>query len=73
MTWPSAVCCGSSFRLETVDQVADFLGRIDRHHADRVIAAIDVVHLAGDAAAQVGQEIEPGVADVVERHVALER
>ncbi len=35
------------------------VGRVHRLHADDVIAAIDVMHLAGDARAQIAQEIEP--------------
>src|SRR5690348_12390017 len=47
--------------------------RVHRLHADDVIAAIDVVHLAGDARAQIAQQIEPGAADLLDRDVALER
>src|SRR5690606_11990199 len=49
------------------------VGRVHRFHADHVIAGIDVMNLAGDAARQVAQEIEAGAADVVDRDVALER
>src|SRR5690348_12704045 len=35
------------------------VGRVDRLHADHVIAGIDVMHLAGDAGAEIAQEIEP--------------
>src|SRR5215813_12812385 len=49
------------------------VGRVHRFHADHVVAAIDVVHLAADARGQVAQEIEPGAADVIDGDVALER
>jgi hypothetical protein len=35
-------------------------------HADDVVARIDVVDLAGDAARQVGQEVERGLADLLD-------
>ena len=34
-------------------------GRVVRLHADDVIAAVHVMHLAGDAAAEIGQQIQP--------------
>src|SRR6185312_3208879 len=46
--------------------------RVDRLHADDMVAGIDVMHLAGDAGAEVAQEIEPGAADILDRHVALQ-
>ena len=42
-------------------------------HADDVIAGIDVMDFAGDAARQVGEEIERGLADLFERHIAAQR
>ena len=42
-------------------------------HADDVIAGIDVMDLAGDAARQVGEQIDGGVADLVDGHVAAQR
>src|SRR6185437_14048957 len=47
--------------------------RVDRLHADDVIAAIDVMDLAGDARAQRAQQIKAGAADLFERDVALQR
>ena len=47
--------------------------RIDRLHADHVVAGIDVVDLAGDGRRQVGQEVERGIADLLDRDGALQR
>src|SRR3984957_19398575 len=49
------------------------VGRVDPLHADDVIAAIDVVHLAGDRGRQIAQQIERGAAHVLDRDVALQR
>src|SRR6185437_8335018 len=42
-------------------------------YADDVVAGVDEVHLAGDAARQVAEQIGGGAADLVERDVELER
>src|SRR5713226_235147 len=49
------------------------VGGVDRLHADDVIAAIDMVHLAADPRRQIAQQINPGAADILDRHVALQR
>src|SRR6266478_5253713 len=41
-------------------------------HADDVITAIDVVHLARDPGRQLAQQINPGAADILDRDVALQ-
>src|SRR5437016_2414354 len=41
-------------------------------HADDVIPAIDVMHLAGDPGRQIAQQINPGAADILDRDVALQ-
>src|SRR5207248_6963672 len=41
-------------------------------HADDVIPAIDVMHLAGDPGRQIAQKINPGAADILDRDVALQ-
>src|SRR5690606_13529712 len=47
--------------------------RIHRLHADDVVAGIDVVDLAGDAARQVGQKIEARAADLLDGDGLLQR
>src|SRR5215472_5497315 len=47
--------------------------RVHCLHADHVIAAIDVMHLAGDAGAKIAQQIEPRAAHFVDGDVALQR
>src|SRR5207244_6393646 len=49
------------------------IGRVDRLHADDVMAAIDTTDLAADPGRQIAQQIEPGAADVLDRDVALQR
>src|SRR4051794_19624008 len=39
-------------------------------HPDDIVAGVDVVDLAGDSAGEVGQQVQPRAADVVDRHVA---
>ena len=43
------------------------VGRVDPLHADDVIAAIDMVDLAGHAGRQIAQQIKPGAADILDR------
>src|SRR3954471_1655603 len=47
--------------------------RVDGLHADDVIAAIDVVDLAGDGGRQIAQQVDAGAADIIDRDVALQR
>src|ERR1700710_157069 len=42
-------------------------------HGDDVVAGIDEVDFAGDDAGQFGEQIEPGAAEVLQRHAAAER
>ena len=42
-------------------------------HRDDVVAGIDIVDLAGDAARQIRQQIERGAAELIQRHAAAER
>src|SRR5258706_1661123 len=42
-------------------------------HRDDVVARIDEMDLAGDAGREVGKQIEPGAAELVEGHAAPER
>src|SRR5262245_49963697 len=46
------------------------LERGGMRHGDDVVAGIDEVDLAGDAGREVGEEIERGAADLVQRHAA---
>src|SRR5258708_35163462 len=48
------------------------VGRVHRFHADDVIAAVDVVGLAGHARRKVAQQIQPGAADILDRDIALQ-
>ena len=49
---------------ETLEKLRRLRRRIDRDHADGMVAGIDVVDLAGDAAAQIAQQVEAGAADL---------
>src|SRR4029077_21028653 len=42
-------------------------------HGNDIIAGIDKVNFAGDAGRKVGEKIEPGAAEVVERNAAMQR
>src|SRR4051794_9795063 len=48
------------------------VGRVDCLHADDVIAAIDVMDLAGDAGSEVAEQIDPGTAHILDGDVALQ-
>src|SRR5262249_37067677 len=47
--------------------------RVGTLHADNVIAGIDVMHLAGDAARKIGQQIKRAVADLIDCDRAAHR
>ena len=47
--------------------------RVGVLHADDMIAGIDVMDLAGHPARHVGEEINAGLADVFQRHIAPQR
>src|ERR1700676_1347791 len=49
------------------------VGRVDGLHADDVIAAIDMGDLAADPRRQIAQQVDPGAADILDRHIALQR
>src|SRR5262245_62701465 len=49
------------------------VGRVGMLHPDDVIAGIDVMNLARDAAREIAEEIHRGVADFLDRHAAPER
>lgn len=42
-------------------------------HADKVIACVHMVHLTNDARGEIGEQIKPGPADIVDRDVAAKR
>src|SRR3954469_3511267 len=48
------------------------VGGVRALHADYVVAAIDVMHLAGDAGRQIAQQVNAGAADLLDRDVALQ-
>src|SRR6266852_8284335 len=49
------------------------VGRVGMLHPDNVIAAVDVVNLAGNAAREIREEIYRGIADLLDRHSAPQR
>src|SRR5579875_2387575 len=49
------------------------VGRVDCLHADDVVTAIHMMHLAADPGRQVAEQIEAGAADILDRDVALQR
>src|SRR3954464_6397891 len=49
------------------------VGRVGALHADDMVAAIDMVNLAGDPGRQIAEQIHPGAADLLDRDVALQR
>src|SRR3984957_594586 len=52
--WPKLLCdIGRASVVHHRD-----VGRLGVLHADDVVAAIDVVHLAGDAGGEVGQQVD---------------
>src|SRR5262249_17749084 len=51
----------------------DDVGRLGVFHSDDVIAGIDVMNLASDAAREIGEKIHRGVADFLDRHAAPQR
>ena len=53
-----------SLRMLTHGQTTEGVGRVERLHADHVIAAVDAQDLAGGVGAEIGQQIERGAADV---------
>src|SRR5476651_292484 len=58
---------------EVGQQLRQRLGLGGLHHANDVIARIDMHDLTGHAAAEVGQQEQAGIADLLRRDVALER
>src|SRR5215813_9891881 len=42
-------------------------------HTDDMVAAINMVHLTGNPGRQVAEQIHPGAADLLDRHIALQR
>src|SRR5882672_1383599 len=57
--WPKLLC--DIARLRGKSDRGD-VRRVGALHADHVIAAVDVMHLAGDAAGEIGQQVEAGAA-----------
>jgi len=47
--------------------------RVGMRHGDDVIAGIDKMDFAGDAGREVGQQIKPGAAEILQRHAAMQR
>ena len=70
---PAMAGCSALLAFEVAEQFGDLLRGRCVDHADHMVAGVDVHDFAGDAGAEVGQEIEAGVADFLRRHVALQR
>src|SRR5215510_7570224 len=68
--WPKLLKDISDLRVEPLQEFGDLGRRFGPEHADDVIAAVDVMHLAGHAGGELAQEIEPGAADLVGGDVA---
>ena len=49
------------------------VGRVDRLHANDMIAAIDMMHLTGDAGTEIAEQIKSGATDLLDGDIALER
>src|SRR5690348_12248550 len=70
--WPKVLWdTGAYGVISSVDNGDVRRGRI--LHADNMVTAIHVVHLAGHARGQIGQQIYPRAADIADRHIALHR
>src|SRR6185312_8993863 len=68
--WPKLLCdmaAPGPLRPGSVLHRAD-VRRIHRLHADDVVAAIHVMHLAGHAGAEFAQQVQPGAAHFLDRH-----
>src|SRR5215813_9343515 len=71
--WPKLLKDISDLRVEPLQEFGDFGRRFGPEHADDVIAAVDMVDLAGDTRGQFAQEIEAGAAHLIGGDVALQR
>src|SRR4030095_5431409 len=70
--WPKLLNDISALRIEPLQELGDLGRRFGPEHADDVIAAVDVVDLAGPAGGPPAQKIEPGTAHLVSGDVALQ-
>src|ERR1700752_1469637 len=69
-----APAAARSHRRVSDAAAASALSGLEREaHADRVVAAIDVERLAGDAGGEIRAQEGGSIADVLERDVATER
>src|SRR5262249_4953172 len=59
----------SAADLEARQHLRELRSRVDREHADDVVAAVDVHHLAGRAAPELAQQVEARAADLLDRDV----
>ena len=66
--WPKLLCDIGRPAQSSVDDRD--VGRGGVLHADDMVAAIDMVHLAGDAGGEVGQQVDAGAADLLDGDVA---
>ena len=62
-----------TLRIEPLQQVGDLGSGLGLHHADHVIAGIDVMDFARDPAGEVRQQIKRGAPDLFGGHVAAQR
>src|SRR4051794_11084323 len=58
---------------EVLQHVGEVGGCIGPHHPDDIVAAIDVMDLAGDATGEIAEQIESSPAYVIDGDVALHR
>ena len=47
----------------------DLFGRVDRHHTNRMITAINVMHFAGHTGTKITKQIKTGATDFVESDI----
>src|SRR4029453_14187355 len=71
--WPKLLKDISGLRIDPLPEFGRPGRRFGAQHADDVIAAVDVVDLAGNAGGQLAQEIKPGATHLVGGDVALQR
>ena len=60
-------------RFDTREQFAHFFGRVDSHHANRMVTAINVMHFTCNARAKVTQQIQSGTTDLIKANIPTKR
>src|SRR5262249_31632760 len=62
----------SGLHVEVLKHLRDPGRRVGSQHAHQMVAAVDMVHLARYAGREIGEQIEPGAADLLGGDVALQ-